>query len=145
MFLGNGDGTFQPLIMLNSTGSCILTNDFDHDGFSDIIICYLSVIQIFLHCNVTDIDTPYKTGSQITILPNPANHFQTIQINNLQKETLQVKLLDISGRLINCWQMNSNPTGITEINVQLESLENGIYFYHIQLGTEYCYKKFIKE
>jgi hypothetical protein len=145
VFLGNGDGTFQPLIMLNSRGSSILTEDFDQDGFPDIISSLTKSIFIFLHCNTTRINGFVQPDYTLTILPNPANANQTIQIHTAQQETVQVQLLDISGRLINTWQMNSNPTGITEINAQLESLENGIYFYCIKIGEATLYRKVLKE
>jgi len=68
------------------------------------------------------------------IYPNPASTYVIIESEKLKGEGLQI--LDISGKVVKHFKINNS-----EFRIQIEDLDNGVYF--IKIGTQV--QKFIKK
>lgn len=84
------------------------------------------------------------TNSGITILPNPANNIQEIQIETEINKSVNVVLLDLYGRELKKLYNSSSNTKMIKIKNDLSMLESGIYFYQIKIGENAYLKRIIK-
>ncbi len=76
--------------------------------------------------------------NKVTIFPNPATSFLTIQHSN-DDSFVQIALIDVSGKTIKILPNNKKSV------VDVSDLESGIYFVRIQLKNEIAHIKFMKE
>jgi len=84
-------------------------------------------------------------NNNISIFPNPAKGQQTITIKTSKPEMLNIKLYDISGRLIREFYDGKTWIGEQKIEVDISNTCNGIYFYRITLGGNQIHHKIIKQ
>ena len=74
------------------------------------------------------------------IIPNPSNNYFNVQIESASDETIELSLLDISGRLITKWNTVKDKT------IRFgEQLRPGIYIVKIQQGGQQQMLKIIKQ
>jgi len=74
------------------------------------------------------------------ITPNPANDFIDIEIGEIEKEELIIKILDLSGStVIEAKQFNSNNNN----RIDVGHLSAGIYFVHVAANQQQQIKKLI--
>jgi hypothetical protein len=74
-----------------------------------------------------------RANSQLTCYPNPASEQVNISFSGISsKESATVKIMDMSGKLVYTKSINVT-TGNNNLQLELASLNNGIYF--IQLET----------
>lgn len=76
----------------------------------------------------TSIINSVKDELKVNVFPNPANEFIAIQILGLNKEFLQIELLDAAGRLIKTSTINA---GATNTYIDTKTLYAGNYFIRI--------------
>ncbi len=94
---------------------------------------------LLLNKKLVGIDTKANRIGFSNVYPNPANEYVNISINfpstyKSSKHVLNYKMFDMSGRLI----LQSDIKGMNSIYpINISSLDNGIYFLHInsELGT----------
>lgn len=79
-----------------------------------------------------------KTLADMTVFPNPANDLIAIQVNNLNKKDIEIKLFDLSGRQVNKTTIFA---GSTIAYFDVKTLYSGTYFVHMQCGNEKAVKK----
>jgi len=79
-------------------------------------------------------------SNQFNLYPNPAKDLVTIT-NNDNMFVNQVKIYDLSGKLINTQNFNNE----AEIQLNVENLTNGIYMLHFQTDQGIAVKKLIKK
>ena len=79
-----------------------------------------------------------ETPENITVYPNPATN--TITIRGIKNQVLSIKILDITGRLVNSEQVTGNSTVL-----DVSGFAKGMYFIQIatSAGVNNC--KFVKE
>ena len=78
----------------------------------------------------------FEAFYDLTIFPNPTNGPLHIQANtNIEK----VSVFDISGRLVKALEIDKE-----EASLDINSLNNGIYFIKIWIGQNYISRKIIK-
>jgi hypothetical protein len=82
---------------------------------------------------------------QATLFPNPAHEIVRLQINSVNPELFEINIFDISGRLIqnegNFW--TNGGENVLDINVS--SLNPGIYIIQISSATSNLSTRFIKQ
>lgn len=80
------------------------------------------------------------TAAQFKIHPNPTTDF--ININNgSELEINEVKLVDIQGRIL----QTINNDNLNEVQIDVSSLSNGMYFLDMQTDSGKVVKKFLKK
>ena len=76
-----------------------------------------------------------QTGT-MSVYPNPAKNYVTIELNYAEEKNLQVQLTDVCGRIISTESMVSK-AGKTTTNIDLKNNLSGIYFIQLKdLGTK---------
>lgn len=95
------------------------------------------------------IDFPKATTSIIekeiipfTIYPNPCKDYLQIHFNNNINGTIQIKLFDVSSRLINNFVINDFHA---TISIPTTGLSTGSYLLEIRKGDKVYHQKFVKE
>jgi hypothetical protein len=86
----------------------------------------------------TGINENIQNENDIKIFPVPANDFMAIQVNGLTKETVNIALFDMSGKLVD--KTIVNPGG-TIAYFDTKRLYNGDYVIHVSNGTASFKKK----
>ena len=66
-----------------------------------------------------------------SIYPNPANGNAEIDFSLTSSSSINIKIYDVTGRLINTVLNEMRSSGVQKIQVNTEGLQNGIYFYTI--------------
>jgi endonuclease/exonuclease/phosphatase family metal-dependent hydrolase len=108
-------------------------NEFDTSNASD----HFPIVSDFT-INQTASTNQNTLNNVITIYPNPANNSITIQVQN--RETYQLKLIDIYGKIV----LETSITNNNKINI--ENLNSGVYFVMIvnNKGKKY-FSKLLKK
>ncbi|MES2779863.1 MAG: T9SS type A sorting domain-containing protein, partial [Bacteroidota bacterium] len=83
-------------------------------------------------CKTTGLETVYLATPQITIYPNPAYDKLSIQTSGNQSLTTTI-----------CTLLGENILSGKE-NIDISTLNTGMYIIHIQIGTQTFTQKFIK-
>ncbi len=79
-----------------------------------------------------------KTLSDISVFPNPANDILAIQLNNLNTQDVDIRLFDISGRLVN---KSTIFAGSTITYFDTRTLYNGTYILTLTCGKQTVNRK----
>jgi len=80
----------------------------------------------------------------ISVSPNPANDVLNIVVETKNDDDLEINLLDVFGETIK-QQKTATQQGLNTKSLNLQDLPNGIYFLHLQQGTERIIRKIIKK
>jgi Secretion system C-terminal sorting domain len=75
--------------------------------------------------------------------PNPFSGTSTITINLMQKSTLSLEIHNITGQLVKDQNLGLFETGLSEIEINADNLESGIYFYTLKAGDNKITKKMV--
>lgn len=78
---------------------------------------------------VIDIDVTHQeqTNFNVSIYPNPFNHFATVEINRFEESEYSLFVYDLQGKLVFSQMYNSN-----RIQIQKKDFSAGMYFYKIK-------------
>ncbi len=76
------------------------------------------------HLIITNIDK--KEENNLCIYPNPANDFISLNCNISDYKNCDIKIYNLAGKLVKSEKVNQN-----QQKINLNDLENGVYFLHI--------------
>ncbi|PKL86218.1 MAG: hypothetical protein CVV22_03400 [Ignavibacteriae bacterium HGW-Ignavibacteriae-1] len=68
--------------------------------------------------------------------PNPANGFVKMTLRALEKGTHTISIRDLSGNTVHTDYINTNPGGIYELTIGVQSLPSGLYYTEISSPTQ---------
>lgn len=84
-----------------------------------------------------------SAASQIKIFPNPAKEELQVKWQSLEKTSGHIEILDVLGRVCLSQKINEREN---EMQLNIKSLENGVYFIRItQSNATFYIKKFVKQ
>ncbi|MFN5795650.1 MAG: S8 family serine peptidase, partial [Bacteroidota bacterium] len=83
--------------------------------------------------------------SNIELFPNPSKDKQTINITNINKNPISIRLIDFSGRVIKDVYKSNYHLEKTRIDIDISNLAPSIYYYEITIGEVKSYVKAIKQ
>ncbi len=79
----------------------------------------------------TIINNVFSAIKEVTVYPNPATTAATLQMNLQHSATLQVKMVDMTGRTVYTIAATTYTAGETKLNLPMASLATGTYAYII--------------
>jgi PKD repeat protein len=91
---------------------------------------------------LADINTEFQALSEIQFYPNPVKNTLFIQSHYSKNMTIEIQLMDISGRVLLVEKLNLFPE--SKNNIDFSKLSNGLYFITIRSNTYQITKKIIK-
>lgn len=114
--------------------------DIDNDGYLELLIneyttsSYLKTLKVFstpatVSINNNSIQVPNYELKQN--YPNPFNPSTTIEYSIKKTADVQIKIYDISGREIQSVAKGVQAHGTYKVNLTLDNLSSGTYFYQI--------------
>ena len=83
---------------------------------------------------VTETSGSILDKSSLVVFPNPAKDFAVVQAHGLNREEIQVELLDLSGKLLQTHQI---PQGSTFCLLDLQTLYAGYYNVRVRQGSKF--------
>jgi hypothetical protein len=114
-------------------------------GDEDIIdmnyIQYLEVDTFELSSTSTSIDNSYL-DLKFSIYPNPANNILTLDYTSKNNDKSVLSITNIVGEKIKEFQINT-VSGINTLNLNLEGINNGVYFINFINNSSKSTKKFV--
>ena len=114
-------------------------------GDEDIIdmnyIQYLEVDTFELSSTSTNIDNSYL-DLKFSIYPNPANNILTLDFTSKNNDKSVLSITNIIGEKIKEFQINT-VSGINTLNLNLEGINNGVYFINFINNSSKSTKKFV--
>ncbi|HKC66909.1 MAG TPA: T9SS type A sorting domain-containing protein [Bacteroidia bacterium] len=126
VLLGAGSGNFNPAVNFavgnSGVNEDIVSGDFNGDSLPDLAVSSTNVY-ILLNCTTMGIEE-FANNSKIKLYPNPVQNNLTIEVND--KERQQLQIVDISGKVI----LTKNLQGSNTLDVT--NLENGVYFVQLK-------------
>jgi hypothetical protein len=88
---------------------------------------------------------PYsKLDNSLKIYPNPTSGIANIEFENVDKENVDILLLDLLGREVRSLKYNTIKAGKNNMDLDIHDLEKGIYILKFGIGDNTVSKKLIK-
>lgn len=129
--LPNGNYHIVSEARLINFGACNNPNDRD-TGQADFTVGFLSIGE--------------QDGSLgISVFPNPSNTLQTILLNGVQNQNIEIDLFDAQGRLIRRVYRGFVSSDETNITADVSDLSPALYFYRIRHGINTRSLRFVKQ
>jgi Secretion system C-terminal sorting domain len=94
--------------------------------------------------NVNDIGV-YSTISGINLSPNPSANQQILSIVIKEIKSLQIYLIDYTGKRLSQMFNGITKSGNNKINLNIENVPKGIYFYEVKLDNTIERIRFVKD
>jgi hypothetical protein len=85
--------------------------------------------------NTVGINNQVINSMKTSVYPNPANHLVFIDINLEQSDAIELKLYDISGKLLQSNPRKTINSVLQTISLDVSNLLNGVYFIRV-LGNQ---------
>ena len=83
-----------------------------------------------------------KNINQVKIYPNPANSNATLIFNLINKSKVNLSIINILGEVVSNESFDMS-AGNKYINLNINELNNGIYYANLSINNEIVSKKFI--
>lgn len=133
--MDNVIGTFPAL------GASIGKQDFAYTGEATTIYVFSpsSGVNIYYMKAVADDETSVsdmKIASDIVVYPNPATNYAKVRFSLVQKEEVSLTLYNMVGQAIEISKSKTLFEGVNEININTQSLKNGLYIYRLKVGSD---------
>lgn len=96
----------------------------------------------YTDCMVTGIETQNNQDENLSIFPNPASNFVTIQLDKVEEENVQIKILDVLGQTVIENREYTN-SGKFEKRLDLTDLSDGIYLIVVRVGEKNISRKIV--
>jgi alkaline phosphatase D len=84
-----------------------------------------------------------NTLEVLNMFPNPATDFVMLNLTTLKKQILNIKLIDMSGKVVRVFDRGLQDIGYHQLFLELDGLQKGQYICSIQSGEETMIKKLI--
>jgi hypothetical protein len=113
---------------------------FSDVGFlnTDTTQISIAIRNFFAHLSVNNIS---KTGINILSYPNPATNFLTLQMNLIRNSNVHIQVFDLNGKFVKDILNENLQSGISEKNIDISSLDNGLYMMKINADGRSEYQK----
>lgn len=85
---------------------------------------------------VNEVSATLNGMSQASVYPNPTQGNTTVQINMATTADVQVKVMDITGRTVLSTEKTRMTKGDHTIDLDLSSLQTGLYIYQVNMGND---------
>lgn len=86
-----------------------------------------------------------QTSNKLSVFPNPFNDLATINFNINQSDTITLEVFNANGQIIKTFfQSTILPSGSYNIDLLGDTLANGLYFVHLQIGSDNITKQVFK-
>jgi len=109
----------------------------DGDDYGDNFVYYLTF--------PTFVGTtkPVDISKDVVISPNPASDYANIQISTPDNRKIELKIFDVTGRLVSRNNYGEIAGGTHTFKVNTESLPSGVYLFNVKAGASQTTKKVI--
>ena len=118
-------GTYTICLTIDDGNGCT-------DTYCDTIVVYVksgTTLNILNQGATASIEEEVSID-QVSVFPNPTDGNFNIQYNSLEHETTFIQILDLKGSIVYNMQVSSQ-TGTNLVEINLEGVEAGMYFYKI--------------
>ncbi|RLD54477.1 MAG: hypothetical protein DRJ01_17990 [Bacteroidetes bacterium] len=122
-----GDDLLQ--IVVSDDGSPVLT---------DTVYYKVSVVE---YNNINNFN---KIFTRVEIYPNPVNQTAELSLHLSKSSNVYIEIFNILGKKIRACKIGKLPMGNSNLNIDVNSLEKGLYLFRIKSNNCFIDKKVIK-
>jgi len=141
LYTNDGNGNFTEVLdtpFEGVSGSSIAFADIDNDGDQDVLITGSGIAKLYRNLTIsTEVIQASDMLNSVSIFPNPFSEYVTFSIPN-NKAPFTFDLFDMQGRKIMSEEIRS------EEKVNMEALNQGLYFYNLIIDDKRQTGKLIK-
>jgi len=113
--------------------------EFQNNGGNHV---YLDNINLTLVSSLVDIDI---ANLDLSIAPNPANEFSTVQFNLLGEKEVLFRLVDLTGRVVQSQDLGQRSFGNHKIDLDLAGLAAGLYTVQLEIDGKTAAQRLVIE
>lgn len=95
--------------------------------------------------SLTGINKFINNKVQLSIYPNPAQSYITIEFDLTETKNVSIEIKNILGQTVKTIDNNAFSNGVNKIEFDVSEFSKGLYFVHLQSENGILSKKFIKE
>lgn len=99
----------------------------------------------YVYSNVIVVASPVTAGHPFRIAGNPVRDHLELQFGEIPDGRVQVRITDISGRILMRWQSDQVAQRLIRIGLQHKALIKGMYLVHVRVNGKDYVEKIIKE
>jgi len=136
-------------VRLLNEGTYNLT--FAADGYVEQTITGVSVsnyqttrLDVQLVKNASSVSPISANTNHVALFPNPARSFSTIRFLLAEEASISIRILDLNGRVRQQIQQENHAAGRFEKDINLESLNSGLYILQVYIDKQVIYRKLLK-
>ena len=133
------DGIIRIVYQKDGEPGLVVKDDDPVTGIDENEIMYLELDAANL---TTAIDNIVTNNTQLSVYPNPAKDFTTLQITATETEKVNISIVDVLGKVIYSDDRVIH-SGMNVEHINTPSLQNGIYFINTQIGTQTSSNKLV--
>jgi Secretion system C-terminal sorting domain len=145
----NGQSEWVKLGEVKGNGNSIVTQNYAFTDKGPLSISYYRLKQIdqngdFEYSNVVSVVDKKGKFNIASIAPNPTKETSTIIYNSDKNETINLTLMDVSGRIVLA-QNVSITEGPNNLSLNLSNLTNGLYILNLKNSEQVLIQKIVKQ
>ncbi len=145
----NGGTTSETIIRNTTAAATYYVRVYGYNGVYSSTSCYklrvsAASTSFKLAQDAEEISVAPASLNEMIVYPNPAHESISGAFSSTSDDIAQVRVFDMVGRTVHTEQLNIT-TGVNKFTIDLNGLNNGIYFVELSSATERVTKKFILE
>lgn len=125
----------------SSQENIFFINDGTQSSASNVIF------KVYLNKSIADIEETILTGDNVfnpSVYPVPASNEITLAFNAARPETMEYKIIDVSGKVVKSETIKITSEGKKEINIDIANIASGTYSLILQNEVHSVQRQFIK-
>lgn len=137
----NGSTTAEVITRNTASAATYYVRVYGYNNANNATQCYLLRINTK---NSAWREGELQVSNEVNLFPNPANDKVHLQFNTSKSEDVTIRLVDLTGRMINSMVMTTEP-GQNLAALDVMQLPKGIYLIELISSTNRAVKRFVKE
>jgi len=133
------DGIIRIVYQKDGEPGLVVKDDNPVTAIDENEIMYLELDAANL---TTAIDNIVRNNTQLSVYPNPAKDFTTLQITATETEKVNISIVDVLGKVVYSDDRVIH-SGMNVEHINIPSIQNGIYFINTQIGTQTSSNKLV--
>jgi hypothetical protein len=145
----NGQNEWVKIGTVKGSGNSVITQNYNFTDHTPLSISYYRLKQndldgTFEYSNVVSVVDRKSKFNIASIAPNPTKETSTIVYNSDKNESINITLVDISGRIV-LTQNVSITEGPNNLSLNLSNLTNGTYILNLKNSEQVLIQKIVKQ
>lgn len=146
----NGGLTTESIVYNTNTKGSYKVKVYGYSGANNANSCYTLKVETSATAfrlsdsdNSSDPNKSLMADDGISVYPNPANHVLNVDFSATENSSVQVVVLDQTGRQVAFRNIENNKPAVTHFEFDMSTFSNGIYFVKVVNADEVITRKVV--